>query len=950
MHSVDNTREISLVSASSNCDNHHFDEPVNICFSEVSIGEDHFCTGDFVLIKTADDYEVARLRCMFLTFKETIVAVVRRYIFARNLKTHLKRSGYDLDETSEVVEDASKECFIDLHQIIGRCKMNLLMEDEDPGEYLLQNKLDAKTNFIIRYSLLSNKLHPILSEQTILTEKSLNSPTTRLCRAKKHNMGSENTPTGNIKELKPANANKSDVVSTPRRNSVKRNLNKSFGGDSPQDKNNSILNYSIVNITDDEDDKPLVVRLRISDKSVSKENGNEENSSPQVRKSRRNVARQSYTDYVSPKKITPIKRLRSKKSSTSEDEEFSPSKTKLWKNTPRTLTRSTRRNSTKEVEVSSKRKTTTPKGFVDYLDSPRAESPRRNSARKSLRFVENDKTSSPRSVGRRVERISYDEDDLAMGTSRINLDDSMRTRILKVNINKLDVDGNEDDLEKKAEQDEDNGVATKTASDNESTEGSQVMKTPRSKRKPKKYTNSSDNDSDFLLSTPKSRKKISQVLDVPKPSTPEIEKVKPTPRSTTKGTPRSAAKQTPSTTKQTPKTPRNCLKLIREGVVTPSMHARSGKVKGDSTPLMTARSRLHVSYVPDSLPCREKEYCDVFNFIEGKLFDRCGGCMYISGVPGTGKTATVTSVINNLSQNEDVPKFTFVNINGMRLSEPRQSYVEISKQLTGKTVHWEQAQRNLEDMFIKAKKSKPVVMLIDELDILCTKRQDVVYNLLDWPSKAKNQLVVITIANTMDLPERLLMSRVTSRLGLTRLTFHAYTHKQLQEIVTKRLFGTDSFNPDAVQFVARKVASVSGDARRALDICRRAAEIAEREGKAQLVSMNHVNEALNAMITQPKIRAIKSCSRLEQLILQSIVAEVERTGVEETTFADVFKMLGTCAAIEGFRQVSVTVAILAVYRLSACRLVLTDQKCNDIHQRIILNVSADDVHYAMKTD
>jgi len=41
-----------------------------------------------------------------------------------------------------------------------------------------------------------------------------------------------------------------------------------------------------------------------------------------------------------------------------------------------------------------------------------------------------------------------------------------------------------------------------------------------------------------------------------------------------------------------------------------------------------------------------------------------------------------------------------------------------------------------------------------QLDILCTKRQDVVYNLLDWPSKSRDQLIVITIANTMDLPER----------------------------------------------------------------------------------------------------------------------------------------------------------------------------------------------------
>lgn len=78
-----------------------------------------------------------------------------------------------------------------------------------------------------------------------------------------------------------------------------------------------------------------------------------------------------------------------------------------------------------------------------------------------------------------------------------------------------------------------------------------------------------------------------------------------------------------------------------------------------------------------------------------------------------------------------------------------------------------------------------------------------VYNLLDWPSKAKNQLIVITIANTMDLPERLLVNRVASRLGLTRLTFQAYTHSQLQEIVIKRLSGMECFNPDAIQLVAR---------------------------------------------------------------------------------------------------------------------------------------------------
>lgn len=57
--------------------------------------------------------------------------------------------------------------------------------------------------------------------------------------------------------------------------------------------------------------------------------------------------------------------------------------------------------------------------------------------------------------------------------------------------------------------------------------------------------------------------------------------------------------------------------------------------------------------------------------------------MYISGVPGTGKTATVNTALKNLKEESDLPEFQLVEINGMKLSEPRQAYVQIYKQLTG---------------------------------------------------------------------------------------------------------------------------------------------------------------------------------------------------------------------------------------------------------------------------
>lgn len=54
--------------------------------------------------------------------------------------------------------------------------------------------------------------------------------------------------------------------------------------------------------------------------------------------------------------------------------------------------------------------------------------------------------------------------------------------------------------------------------------------------------------------------------------------------------------------------------------------------------------------------------------------------MYISGVPGTGKTATVHEVMRCLQHAADadeIPPFHFIEINGMKMTDPHQAYVQI---------------------------------------------------------------------------------------------------------------------------------------------------------------------------------------------------------------------------------------------------------------------------------
>lgn len=133
---------------------------------------------------------------------------------------------------------------------------------------------------------------------------------------------------------------------------------------------------------------------------------------------------------------------------------------------------------------------------------------------------------------------------------------------------------------------------------------------------------------------------------------------------------------------------------------------------------------------------------------------------------------------------------------------------------------------------------------MDELDLLVNRKQSVIYNFFNWPNRPNSNLIVIAIANTMDLPERTLSNKISSRLGLTRINFQPYTYQQLGDIIRSRLEGLKLFDNQAIEFCARKVGAVSGDARRALDICRRAAEIAElelKEGKSYLFKSLYLN-------------------------------------------------------------------------------------------------------------
>ncbi|KAK9447797.1 P-loop containing nucleoside triphosphate hydrolase protein [Limtongia smithiae] len=331
-----------------------------------------------------------------------------------------------------------------------------------------------------------------------------------------------------------------------------------------------------------------------------------------------------------------------------------------------------------------------------------------------------------------------------------------------------------------------------------------------------------------------------------------------------------------------------------------------------ASPHQTARSRLHAANAPQALPCREHEFEEIYGALESAIVSETGTCIYVSGTPGTGKTATVRSVVRYLKAHND---FLFAEINGMKIVQPIHAYEQLWQVISNQRVAAAHALRFLDNEFNNPKLiTKPVVVLMDELDQLVTKSQDVMYNFFNWPSLPDSKLIVVAVANIMDLPERTLSNKISSRLGLARIQFAGYTHQQLQIIIEDRLkhIPGSIVLPEAVEFASRKVASVTGDARRALDICRRATEIAEQEARTdtplgsatrsgrvggngeeivQQVTIQHIRRAINESTSSPVFQFLPTLSLVCKMVLVALLQQVRISGVAENSLESVLDII-----------------------------------------------------------
>ncbi|KAI1329597.1 P-loop containing nucleoside triphosphate hydrolase protein [Xylariaceae sp. FL0255] len=248
-----------------------------------------------------------------------------------------------------------------------------------------------------------------------------------------------------------------------------------------------------------------------------------------------------------------------------------------------------------------------------------------------------------------------------------------------------------------------------------------------------------------------------------------------------------------------------------------------------------ARQLFSRSADPGQLIGRDNEREQLTQFLQRCNTSNPSGCIYVSGPPGTGKSAMVNHVAQNLSGATPVKK---AYINCMSIKSSKDLYEILWDQISDDhESSGEDASTAVHKLLMPRKKSNNVYLVVlDEIDHILTLDMESLYKLFECSMQKTSRLVLIGIANALDLTDRFLPRLKARNLKPELLPFLPYSAAQIKSIITGRLKSLVSegsplpfIHPAAIELCSRKVASQTGDLRKAFEICRRAIDLVEME-------------------------------------------------------------------------------------------------------------------------
>lgn len=317
-------------------------------------------------------------------------------------------------------------------------------------------------------------------------------------------------------------------------------------------------------------------------------------------------------------------------------------------------------------------------------------------------------------------------------------------------------------------------------------------------------------------------------------------------------------------------------------------------------------NQLSTTEPAESLTGRDREGSQLNQFLTNNISNNVCNSLYISGPPGTGKSAQcdvsfnyITNKISTKTNHDEYlingNKFRIIKINCMTISKPEYIFHEIFCCITKTSSLTFSRKKTFDDVYNLFLHSSlnldSVILLLDEMDCLITKDQQVLFQLFNCASQFKSKilttkLILIGISNALDLTDKFLPRLKSNGLNPQSLQFLPYTSDKIKSIIVDKLRSlTDQtgsipiMNPIAIQLCCKKSASVTGDLRKAFDICYKSIELVEANTKkdgnlssltfenAPKVHITHVASIFSNAFGIDTLTKLKNLNLLQKLVL-----------------------------------------------------------------------------------
>jgi len=282
---------------------------------------------------------------------------------------------------------------------------------------------------------------------------------------------------------------------------------------------------------------------------------------------------------------------------------------------------------------------------------------------------------------------------------------------------------------------------------------------------------------------------------------------------------------------------------------------------------------LYPEYLPERLPHRDSEINSLVFSLQPVLKGGKPQNVFIAGSTGTGKTATVRYVLNELQEYSDRAKSLYINC--FEFNSRHSILSKLSNFLGSAVPRRGTATDEIHSRFVEAlrKTSFVPIVVLDEVDqlILKDEGEKLLYDILRAVEMEKSRIGLIMISNDIELTAKL-DARVKSSLSEEKIIFSSYSPAQLKDILKERssfAFAANALAEDVIPLAAAHASKLGGDARVAIEALLKAGRQAEKEN-SEKVEVRHLKKAFEVADSVSLIKGVKHLIPNEKTLLEII--------------------------------------------------------------------------------